>query len=755
MGTISNYDFSTLSSFDFEVLVRDLMQYELNSITLESFTSGRDGGIDLRYSRDLSNALIIQCKHYSGSTLSNLKTELGKELLKVRKLKPIRYILVTSLALTPGNKSEITKLMSPYILSNGDILGKSDLNNLLVKFPEVEKNNFKLWLTSKAVMDRIMHSDVYARSQIALEEIQNKLRHYVQSKSYYEAKEILSETNYCIIAGVPGIGKSTLAEILLVDYLATDFEIYKVTSMNEVLRIYLSGKKQVFYYDDFLGQTSFEHKLNNNEDVDIVSFIKNIQKSKNTKFILTTREYILNQAKMNYERLSISNFDNKKCIINLSDYTLFNKAEILYNHLYFSNIHRSNIEQILKDKNYLKIVNHPNYSPRIIEWMTLISNKDNDEDYFNKFTRNLDNPHRLWLHAFEYQISDVAQRILMVMSTLTNVVLLEDLSLALASLDKIKFTNTSSNDFKKALKQLEGNFIKLDKIKEYTLIEFSNPSIRDFIDNYLYENQNDLQDLCRSAQFFDQCVTLWNNKVCRSLWNTKFSFDFSGILMELFDSDSYSLENYKESHRTPIKKRVCLAERFMFIMEVQESIEKSSLELEVIEGILYTNIESHSRVLRSNYTTLISKLNDVNFGIGISKADWISNVKSSLFEYLDDFDTYDVLSTLEGVLPEFFSETDKEYIRMRFEEIVESEQEYYLKDETDKENISGYYSCLEDVSSFLGVNLDYEFNALEERIKHLEENEEERDYDDDGWREHRGQRSNDNPSIDSLFDSLK
>lgn len=84
MGTISNYDFSTLSSFDFEVLVRDLMQYELNGITLESFTSGRDGGIDLRYSRDLSNALIIQCKHYSGSTLSNLKTELGKELLKVK-----------------------------------------------------------------------------------------------------------------------------------------------------------------------------------------------------------------------------------------------------------------------------------------------------------------------------------------------------------------------------------------------------------------------------------------------------------------------------------------------------------------------------------------------------------------------------------------------------------------------------------------------------------------------------------------------
>ena len=41
-----NYDFTSLSSYDFEGLVRDLLQEELG-ITLESFTSGRDHGIDL------------------------------------------------------------------------------------------------------------------------------------------------------------------------------------------------------------------------------------------------------------------------------------------------------------------------------------------------------------------------------------------------------------------------------------------------------------------------------------------------------------------------------------------------------------------------------------------------------------------------------------------------------------------------------------------------------------------------------------
>ena len=43
-----NYDFKSLSNYDFECLSRDLLQKELQ-ITLESFKSGRDKGIDFRY----------------------------------------------------------------------------------------------------------------------------------------------------------------------------------------------------------------------------------------------------------------------------------------------------------------------------------------------------------------------------------------------------------------------------------------------------------------------------------------------------------------------------------------------------------------------------------------------------------------------------------------------------------------------------------------------------------------------------------
>ena len=44
------------------------------------------------------------------------------------------------------------------------------------------------------------------------------------------------------------------------------------------------------------------------------------------------------------------------------------KARILYNHLYWNEgLQRSDVESLSGDEHYLKIVDHPNYNPRLIE----------------------------------------------------------------------------------------------------------------------------------------------------------------------------------------------------------------------------------------------------------------------------------------------------------------------------------------------------------------------------------------------------
>ena len=80
-----DYDFLNLSTFNFEKLTRDVLQ-EHYAIDLESFTTGRDGGIDLRYSKEKNNDLIVQCKRYNN--YNSLKSNLKKEYQKAKTLNP-------------------------------------------------------------------------------------------------------------------------------------------------------------------------------------------------------------------------------------------------------------------------------------------------------------------------------------------------------------------------------------------------------------------------------------------------------------------------------------------------------------------------------------------------------------------------------------------------------------------------------------------------------------------------------------------
>ncbi|WP_372871271.1 restriction endonuclease [Paenalcaligenes niemegkensis] len=68
------HDFRQLSPLDFENLVRDLLQIELQ-FCLESFGLGKDGGIDFRFARG-GRTTVVQVKHYAVSPLC--ATECGQ-----------------------------------------------------------------------------------------------------------------------------------------------------------------------------------------------------------------------------------------------------------------------------------------------------------------------------------------------------------------------------------------------------------------------------------------------------------------------------------------------------------------------------------------------------------------------------------------------------------------------------------------------------------------------------------------------------
>ena len=413
-----NYDFHTLSPYDFELISRDIIQARDN-IVLESFRTGRDGGIDFRYCPSEDQKTIVQCKHYRGTSVSGLIRSLEKEAQKLIKLSPSRYIIVTSLPLTPANKASIQKLFASNVLKAEDIITAEDLNNLLGMFPQIETSHHKLWLASIPVMQKVLHNAEHTRAEFEIERISEKIKRYVQSNAYSKAIKILDEENFVIIAGQPGVGKTTLAEMLVYAYAKENFmPIVINANIEEARKLYTPGRKQIFYYDDFLGATFLHEQhafVGANNDRDLLNFIDMVRRSETAKLILTTREHILSQALRISERLSMDNIVDSKCVIEVSSYTRLQKAHMLYNHLYFSEMPEDYIESILNDKFYTQIIDHTKFNPRIIEWLSSFRRIRNiPPKEFTEFVRKLlEDPAQIWLHSYNQQLSESARTMLL------------------------------------------------------------------------------------------------------------------------------------------------------------------------------------------------------------------------------------------------------------------------------------------------------------------------------------------------------
>jgi hypothetical protein len=144
------HDFSLLSPSEFEDLTRDLLGRELG-IRFEAFPDGPDDGMDGRHAA-ADGDVILQAKHYYRSGYAKLRAKMKQERSAIDALAPKRYLLATSAALTPANKTQIAAEIGPALKSPGDIFGPQDLIALLRKFPEIETAHPKLWQQSSAVL---------------------------------------------------------------------------------------------------------------------------------------------------------------------------------------------------------------------------------------------------------------------------------------------------------------------------------------------------------------------------------------------------------------------------------------------------------------------------------------------------------------------------------------------------------------------------------------------------------------------------
>lgn len=477
-----------LSHIDFEDLCRDIAKADTGK-RFSAFGPGPDGGIDGRHSKG-ADTTILQCKHYIGSTFAALKSSLKKEVLKVSNLKPKRYLFFTSQSLTVTKSDALAEIAHNILQQPEDIWGREDIEEALTRYPEIEKSHIKLWLSSTVVLERILNSGLEAFTQATKEEILDDLRVYVQNPSFEEATRRLEDQKILIVSGPPGVGKTTLAKMISYQYLKDGWQFYAITSLEEGFAKVDDGKPTVFFFDDFLGRIELNRQSLLQRDTALATFVNRIRRSKNSRFILTTRAHIFEEARGLSDHVDDKKLQLAKYILDVGAYTRKIRSQILFNHLSVSELEQGYFEALLDGDWLKKLVDHKNYNPRII---ASVSSNSIDEveasDYPAYIYHALENPDLVW--SKPYRALDMKSQNLLVALFFGSEYgqNIDELKGNFAELHRSVCGHygqpTKPGDFEGALKSLESGFVSISGQN----VSFVNPSVRDFLKSYLIEKE--------------------------------------------------------------------------------------------------------------------------------------------------------------------------------------------------------------------------------------------------------------------------
>lgn len=773
---MNNYDFSTLNDKEFEQIAKDLLNAKYG-LELQDFKVGKDKGTDLRYSTPKNNSsIVVQVKHYIGSGFPQLKHTLqAKELDKVKVLKPDRYIVVTSLPLSATQKDELKVILSPYLLTSNDIFGQEDLNGFLSDFKEIEKKYFKLWFSSLNVFNSVLNNAIEGRTKYMLERIREKIPFYVVTKKLDDANKILQKEKLLLITGQPGIGKTTLAEILLFDRAKNGYKIYKVENITEAENIISPNdeEKQLFYFDDFLGANYIEIIHAHKTETQLTSFVERIKVTPNKYLILTTRTVILNHAIERYEKISLSKIGSHQFEIKLNDYNKFEKALILYNHLYFRNVREELYDSILNEKFYKTIIQHKNYTPRIIEFITDNSKieKLTPIAYHQFILNNLNNPKEIWRYSYNYQIDYLDRCLLLTLFTLENSSF--ESSLIRAFENRLAYEKTEHNQiintsqFQDSVKILLNGFISSNlyttkpPVREYSFI---NPSLADFLIGHVCDSYPERKSIIASLTYVEQLSRFNPEKAIIPLEKELQSIIRDKIaksqLLILNSTAETFTQNNGHAVLVEVLCRYCSqVNTDSLLLEHFKQISFTGSWRSILDKIEYFLINVGDAPLtyeyiKDNFIRIIEKMM-----YSISSYSNASKIPDLFKKFHHDFEEYSesedghnsLIEVIESVLQS--SETD---IDERENEINNLDEVTDLYDEI--------YTLEEDLTSelFPSSSIDYDFKIemntshwqkkIEENSKRLDaEASRFEDYDEDYYKEARFESNNEERAIDELF----
>lgn len=512
------YDFKNLSCniegarANFEVACCNLLYEKFpNKLVCRINPNPGDDGIDIIIGNINKTPDIYQCKFYLDKIDSSQKNQIRKSYK--RAIESNKYNLKSWTLLIPKvltidelkwwdnwkikqernnpNKSNKIKLID----GDGLILCFKKYQ-LYEEYFEIPNSKLEIQMAKniQVLVDKLEVENYpqkkLTQSELVLDKIVCENLIYVKNKFFEQSKTLLEKNNCCLISGSPGVGKTTTAGALSYLYVNKGYEfIYISNGFNELQKYYNPQKNQIIFFDDFLGMVSLSKEIKESDLRAVSNILQDIIRGNNSKIVLTTREYIFNNATIQFDiQNRFLNF-LKKCTIIFNRYSIFEKAKILFNHIKISDLQRNDIDILLKNENFIEIITHKNFSPRIVDWMTstYTITRNSTSDFYNSFMANLENPVEIWKTVFE-DLTDYSKYLLLRMAFSDGVVNKN------VAMKFIATTVGSKKDifkiekiFRDSIIELKNSMITIISTKDEQIIRFLNPSVLDYILFYMQD----------------------------------------------------------------------------------------------------------------------------------------------------------------------------------------------------------------------------------------------------------------------------
>lgn len=725
MNNITN-----LSPIDFEELCRDLAMAETGK-RFSAFGPGPDGGIDGRHANS-EEMVILQCKHYVGSSFSQLEASAKKELAKLNKLNPTRYLFFTSQSLSPKRSNRLAEIFSDFIVNKGDIWGLEDIQEALKRNPEIEKSHIKLWLSSAAILEKILHSGLEAFTHATKSEILEEVKVYAKNPSFDEAINKLEKEKILIISGSPGVGKTTLAKMVSYNYLREGWKFYAINGLEDGFARVDDELPTIFFFDDFLGRIELDRQSLIQKDTALSIFVKKIKKSKNSRFILTTRAHIFEEARLISDHVDDRRLQLAKYLLDVGSYTRTIKSHILFNHLSISELDKEHFYSLLKGNWLCKIIDHKNYNPRII---ASVSSNNIDpitpSEYPRYIIKTLDNPSLIWKKPF-ISLSMKSQNLLISLffsnqyvgekiDTLRNNY--TDLHRHISSYYS---QGTKPNDFEDALHSLESGFISISG----NLVKYINPSVRDFLKSHLVQSEflNLLPMNCKRS---DWAKNLWEHfkdifkGQDKELRN--FALKFSNFALIIEKSTIWRVE-IKEDEKFYKLDDIALSERAKLLIGWWEHSKDNNFLKKTLELLQSNKIQlspwRDSSSLPELYSSILNTLEDGHY----FKLSLLDATENKFLEVLNQGIPVDQLEQVYKSFHLHMVGGVSNNIKLKVTQIVNYQfenTEEVISDVETEDDLTEYIDILLSLAKVTGRVSEKSVSIINEKISELEEVESE------------------------------